>query len=135
MGRMSTRVSDTRQVVGDYYRHVNAGDWKGWLTLFDDAVVVDEQLAGHVEGIAPLQGAVGALERGYSVFQMHPLRVVVDGEEAAVFWHCEAKNAAGVPIDAHGANYFRVRKGRIVQMSTHHDTVPFRPFLDQDLSS
>jgi hypothetical protein len=40
-----------------------------------------------------------------------------------------------VPIDAHGANWFQVRQGRITRMSTHHDSVPFRPFLDQELPS
>jgi ketosteroid isomerase-like protein len=132
---MSTRVADTAQVVRDYYRFVNAGDWDGWLSLFDDAIVVDEQLAGHLEGLDKLRPAVGVLEKGYSSFQMHPVHTVVDGGEACVIWHCEAKNASGVPIDAHGANWFEVTNGRITRMSTHHDSVPFKPFIDQDLGS
>ena len=132
---MSTRLSDTATVVQEYYRHVNAGDWEAWLTLFTDDVVVDEQLAGHLEGIESLRPAVGGLRRGYSVFQMHPVHVVVQGDEACVIWHCEAKNASGVPIDAHGANWFQVRDGRIARMETHHDSVPFRPFLDQVIQS
>jgi ketosteroid isomerase-like protein len=132
---VSTGVIDTQSIVRDYYRYVNRGDWKGWLSLFDDNVVVDEQLAGHLEGIAMLRPAVGALEKGYSSFQMQALHTVVDGEQACVIWHCMAKNAKGVPIDANGANYFEVRGGRITRMSTHHDSVPFKPFVDQDLPS
>jgi ketosteroid isomerase-like protein len=132
---MSTQMADTKQVVLDYYRHVNKGDWEGWLTLFDDRIVIDEQLAGHLEGIAKLRPAVDGLRKGYSSFQMHPIHTVVSGDEACVIWHCQARNAAGVPIDAHGANYFKVQDGRIKRMSTHHDSVPYRPFLDQVLPS
>ena len=132
---MSTRVADTQQVVRSYYRHVNKGDWEGWLGLFDEHVVVDEQLAGHLEGVDKLRPAVDVLRKGYSAFQMHPMHTVVAGDEACVIWHCQAANASGVPIDAHGANYFEVRNGRITRMSTHHDSVAFGPFVNQELPS
>ena len=125
---------DTRTVIDRYYETVNAGDWPSWLALFDDHIVIDEQLAGHLEGIETLRGAVGGLERGYSKFLMHPEHVVVDGDEACVVWHCEAANASGVPIDARGANYFRVGDNKtIVYMANFHDTVPFQPFTSQKL--
>lgn len=121
----------TREVIDQYYSSVNSGDWDTWLTLFDDGVVIDEQIAGHVEGIDVLRGAVGGLKRGYSKFLMHPLHVVVQGDEACVIWHCEAANASGVPIDAKGANYFRLKNGKIAYMANFHDTVPFQPFINQ----
>jgi ketosteroid isomerase-like protein len=120
-------------VVDAYYDTVNKGDWSTWLTLFDDRIVIDEQLAGHVEGVEVLRGAVGGLERGYSKFQMHPLHTVINGDEACVIWHCEAANASGVAIDARGANYFQIRDGKITYMANFHDTVPFRPFTEQKL--
>jgi ketosteroid isomerase-like protein len=131
---VSTRVADTQQVVRDYYRAVNSGNWEAWLGLFADNAIVDEQLAGHLEGIDSLRPAVDGLRKGYSKFQMHPMHTVVSGDEASVIWHCEAANAKGVPIDAHGANWFEVKRGRITRMSTHHDSVPFRPFLEQEPS-
>lgn len=124
---------NTKEVINKYYESVNAGDWDTWLTLFDDNIVVDEQLAGHVEGIAVLQGAVDGLKRGYSEFLMNPLEIVVEGKGACVIWHCEAANASGVPIDAKGANYFKVENGKITYMSNFHDTVPFKPFVEQNL--
>ena len=75
---------NTKEVINKYYESVNAGDWDTWLTLFDDNIVVDEQLAGHVEGIAVLQGAVDGLKRGYSKFLMNPLEIVVEGKGACV---------------------------------------------------
>lgn len=124
---------DTKQVIDAYYESVNAGDWDRWLTLFDDNVVMEEQLAGHVEGVEVLRGAVGGLKAGYSKFLMHPQYTVIDGDKAAVIWHCEAANASGVPIDARGANYFEVRDGKIVRMENFHDTVAFKPFTEQEL--
>ncbi|MDQ4069354.1 MAG: nuclear transport factor 2 family protein [Actinomycetota bacterium] len=122
-----------REVIGQYYSYVNAGDWDGWLTLMDENIVVDEQLAGHAEGAATLAGIGEVIKKGYSKFQMHPLRIVVQGEQAAVVWRTDSANAAGVPIDAIGANYFQVRNGKITYVRTIHDSVPFKPFTDQEL--
>ena len=41
---------DTRGVVNRYYELANAGDWNPWCDLFKVDTVMDEQLAGHVEG-------------------------------------------------------------------------------------
>ena len=124
---------DTREVIDRYYETVNAGDWDTWLTLFADDVVIDEQLAGHLEGVGVLRGAVGAMKKGYSKFLMLPEHVVIEAEQAAVVWHCEAANATGVPIDVRGANYFRVEESKIVYMANFHDKGAFAPFTSQKL--
>lgn len=124
---------DTKEVIEKYYGTVNAGDWDSWLTLFDDHVVVDEQLAGHVEGIEVMRGAVDGLKKGYSRFRNEPKHTVIDGNEACVISHISAANASGVPIEAEVANYFRMENGKIAYMSNFHDTVPFQPFLNQEL--
>ena len=124
---------DTRQVIETYYDSVNRGDWKTWLTLFKDDVEIDEQLAGHVEGIDVLRGAVGVMERGYSKFEYVPRHIVVDGDEAAVVSHISAANASGEAIEADVANYFKVEDGKISYMANFHDSVPFQPFTSQDL--
>ncbi|MBV9691935.1 MAG: nuclear transport factor 2 family protein [Ktedonobacteraceae bacterium] len=124
---------NTRDVVIAYYELVNKGDWDSWLTLFDDNVVIDEQLAGHVEGIGVLRGAIDGMKKGYSKFQNQPKHVVIDGNEACVVSHISAANASGVPIEANVANYFRLENGKIKYMANFHDTVPFGPFVNQKL--
>jgi ketosteroid isomerase-like protein len=124
---------DTRQIIDRYYQTVNDGDWQSWLTLFQDNVVIDEQLAGHVEGIGVLQGAVGMMEKGYSKFQNVPKHVVVNGDEACVISHISAANAKGEPIEANVANYFRIKDGKIAYMANFHDSRPFDPFVNQKL--
>jgi ketosteroid isomerase-like protein len=123
----------TREVIDKYYESANAGDWDTWLTLFKDDVVIDEQLAGHVEGIEVLRGAIDVMERGYSRFQNVPRHIVVDGDEAAVVSHISAANASGEPIEAEVANYFRLEDGKIAYMANFHDSVPFEPFTSQEL--
>ncbi|MGH9265193.1 MAG: nuclear transport factor 2 family protein [Acidimicrobiales bacterium] len=120
-----------REVIGQYYNYVNAGDWDGWLTLMDDDLVVDEQIDGHVEGKSNILGIGDHFRKVYSKFLMHPMHIIVQGEQAAVIWQNESANAAGVPISAIGANYFQVRNGKITYMRTIHDTVPFKPMTDQ----
>ena len=88
----------TKDVIEKYYDCVNRGAWNDWLTLFTVDVSGDEQLAGHFEGIAVLRGAIGAISYGYSKFQMIPLHIVVEGDQAAVIWRCEAANRAGTTI-------------------------------------
>jgi ketosteroid isomerase-like protein len=130
---VSANVRTTQDVIDAYYQTVNAGDWDMWLTLFADDIKMDEQLAGPVSGIKTLRDGVGGLKKGYSKFQMHPLHTVIEGDNATVIWHCVAANAAGVPIDAKGANYFEIKGGVITYMANFHDTVPFKPFTEQKL--
>jgi ketosteroid isomerase-like protein len=124
---------DPRDVLIAYYRTANAGDWQEWLTLFQEDVVIDEQLAGHVEGLDILRGAIGGMEKGYSRFQNVPREMVVQGSNAAVVSHISAANAAGEPIEAEVTNYFQFRDGKIAYMANFHDTRPFDPFVNQKL--
>ena len=121
----------TRETIEAYYASVNRGDWETWLTLFKDDIVIDEQLAGHVEGIEILRGAIGGMKSGYSKFQNVPKHIVVEGNEATCVSHISAANAAGVPIEAEVANYFRLEDGKIAYMANFHDTRPFDPFVHQ----
>lgn len=129
-----SNTEETRAVIDTYYALVNRGDWDTWLTLFDDKLVVDEQLAGHVEGIDIWRAGVSAIKKGYSRFNNYPKHIVIDGNEACVVSHISAANASGVPIEADVANYFRLENGKIKYMANFHDTVPFAPFVNQKLS-
>jgi len=129
----------TREVVDTYYKCVNGDDWTTWLTLFAEDVVGDEQLAGHFKGISVLNDAVTTISTGYKPFRMWPQETIIDGEEACVIWKNESKNANGVPVayptdpdrPVIGANYFRVRDGKITYMRTIHDSLPFRPYSEK----
>ncbi len=124
---------NAKDLIEKYYESANAGDWNTWLSLFDKNVVVDEQLAGHVEGISVLEGTIDGIERGYSKFQNNPQHIVINGNEACVVSHISAANASGVPIEANVANYFRLKDGLIAYMANFHDTRPFDPFVNQNL--
>lgn len=127
-------MMSTREVIDRYYALANAGDWENWVELFDENCVVDEQIAGHAEGAAVLRGAIDGIRKGYAKFQNVPKHIVVNGDEAAVVSHISAANAAGVPIEANVANYFQLRDGKIAYMANFHDTVPFKPFIEQTLT-
>ena len=124
---------DPRDVINAYYKSVNAGDWQTWLSLFRENVVIDEQLAGHAEGIDSLRSAIDGMEKGYSKFQNVPKHIVCQGDEAAVHSHISAANAEGEPIEAEVANYFKLQDGKIAYMANFHDTRPFDPFVNQKL--
>ena len=123
-----------QDIITKYYESANAGDWNTWVSLFADNMVMDEQLAGHLEGIETLRGAIGGIERGYSKFQNLPQHTVINGNEACVVSHISAANASGVPIEANVSNYFRIEDSKISYMANFHDTRPFDPFVNQKFS-
>jgi ketosteroid isomerase-like protein len=125
---------NTQDIINKYYESANAGDWNTWVSLFADNMVMDEQLAGHLEGIETLRGAIGGLETGYSRFQNQPQHTVINGNEACVVSHISAANASGVAIEANVANYFRIENSKIIYMANFHDTRPFDPFVNQILN-
>lgn len=120
---------DTREVVTRYYEYANTGDWNSWCDLFADDTIVDEQLAGRVEGRETLRSMMAGFPQMYAAFANVPSSVVVSDGQAAVVSHISARSAGGEAIEAAAANYFRVVDGEIAYMANFHDTVPFRPVL------
>ena len=115
---------NTREIVTEYFECVNSGRWDDYLTLFDDNVIMDEQLMGHLEGIAAVRAGVEQL-RNAPEFQNQPLEIVVEGDRAMAVWHITAIGPGGVSIEATGANFYRMAGGKIVYFANYHDTAPF----------
>jgi len=115
-----------RDVVRRYYELANAADWDAWTDLFAPDQVMDEQLAGHVEGRETLREMMRGFPDLYTSFKNEPRFIVTDDEQAAVLSHISAVTPAGVSISADVMNYFRVVDDQIVYMANVHDTVPFR---------
>jgi ketosteroid isomerase-like protein len=126
-------MMNTREVIDTYYQYANAGNWDAWCGLFSEDQIMDEQLAGHIEGLSKLRALMAGMKRAYSKFQNVPKHIVINGDEAGVVSHISAANAAGVPIEANIMNYFRLKDGKIVYMANYHDTRPFDPFVNQEL--
>ncbi|KPI02583.1 protein of unknown function DUF1486 [Actinobacteria bacterium OK074] len=118
---------NTRDVVTRYYELANTGDWDRWCDLFAPEQVMDEQLAGHVEGRETLREMMKGFPSMYARFANVPVHVVVEGEQAAVISHISAQSVGGASVEADVCNYFRIVGGQITYMSNHHDSVPFAP--------
>jgi ketosteroid isomerase-like protein len=122
-----------RAIIEQYYKHANAGNWKAWCDLFADDMVMDEQLAGHIEGLATLRPMMDGMGEAYAKFQNVPKSILVDGDQGAVVSHISARAAKypDQPIEAEVMNYFRFKDGKITYMANFHDSRPFKPFLKQ----
>lgn len=126
-------MMDTRTIVEKYYEYANAGRWDEWTDLFSENAVLDEQLAGRVQGRETLRPLAHGLGTAYKKFVNTPLHIVVEGNRAAAKSHISAA-AAKYPdeaIEADVVNYFEIINGEIAYMSNHHDSKPFEPFLRQ----
>ncbi|MFC9296538.1 nuclear transport factor 2 family protein [Streptomyces sp. NPDC057011] len=119
---------DAKQILQKYYEYANAGDWDRWCDLFADDQVMDEQLAGHIEGLDVLRSMMKGLGTMYRVFRNEPVHFIVDGagEKAAAVSHLTAVSASGEAIEAEVMNFFRIVDGKIAYMANYHDTVPFQ---------
>ncbi|MFI7603461.1 nuclear transport factor 2 family protein [Actinoplanes sp. NPDC049681] len=120
---------DTASIVTRYYELANAGNWDAWCDLFAADQVMDEQLAGHVEGRETLRAMMAGFPAMYASFENHPHEVIVDGGKAGVVSHISAVVPGGGRIEADVMNYFHVVGGEIVYMANFHDTLPFRAVL------
>lgn len=120
-------------IIKQYYEHANAGNWDAWCDLFAEDQEMDEQLAGHISGLATLRGMMAGMGTAYAKFQNVPKTMFVSGDEGAVVSHISALAAKypDVPIEAEVMNYFKFRDGKIAYMANFHDSKPFAPFLRQ----
>ena len=116
----------TRDVITRYYELANLGAWDAWTDLFAPDLVMDEQLAGHIEGQQVLREMMRGFPSLYPSFRNTPAHILIDGSAAAVISHISATTAAGVPIEADVANYFVLAGDRIIYLANFHDTVPFK---------
>lgn len=117
--------ASTHDVITTYYTLANAGDWDAWCDLFAPDLVMDEQLAGRVEGQQTLRQMMAGFPQLYASFANVPEHVVVDGDTAAVISTLTATTPQGAEITARVANYFRLRDGQIAYLANFHDTAPF----------
>lgn len=119
----------TREIIDRYYQFANAGRWDEWCDLFADHLVMDEQLAGHLEGLQTLRNMMAGFGDTYARFANVPQHVVVDGDQAVVLSHISAvaRESPDRPIEADVANYFQLADGKIAYFKNVHDTRPFAP--------
>lgn len=116
---------DTREIVHRYYELANRGAWDEWCELFAPDHVMDEQLAGRVEGRETLREMMRGFPELYAEFANEPVHVVVAQGRAAVVSRITARTASGAAVEAAVCNFFQVEDGLITYMSNHHDSAPF----------
>ncbi len=119
-------MTNIKELMRKYYKAGSTGDWQTWQVLLDDKVVMDEQLAGRLEGSSAMKAILDRIQTHYTKFDMRPHYMVAEGNEVCTGWQLEAVTSNGVPINATGAHYCRFENGKIVYMSNFHDTVPWK---------
>ena len=115
----------TREVIEKYFECINSGDWETWVTLFDDCVVMDEALTGHLEGIQAMKGSADDIKKEFSKFENHIKEIVVEGNKGMVVCRIEAVTTGGASLESTGANYYQIEDGKIVYIASFHDKGPF----------
>ena len=63
---------DNRKIIDSYYEYANAGKWMEWCDLFAENQEMDEQLAGHISGLATLRDMMRGMGQAYAKFQNVP---------------------------------------------------------------
>lgn len=120
-----------KEIIDKYYEYANAGDWDAWCDLFAEDQLMDEQLAGRIEGLSALRSIMSGMDLTYSKFQNVPQNVIISDDEGAVVSNISAANLSGENIEANVMNYFRFKNGKISYMANFHDSRPFAPILNQ----
>jgi ketosteroid isomerase-like protein len=115
----------TREVIEKYYQLANKGEWDAWCDLFTTDQVMDEQLAGHIEGQQTLRTMMKGFPQMYASFTNEPRHILAEGGTAAAVSHITAVTHSGATIEAEVCNYFELTGDAISYMANFHDTVPF----------
>lgn len=123
----------TKEIIESYFENANAGNWDAWCDLFAEDCVMQEQLAGRIEGRETLRGIVKGFPEAYAKFQNVPKEIFTEGNKGAAVTHISAlaSKHQDQPIEADVMNYFVIDNGLISYMQNFHDSRPFKPFLDQ----
>ncbi|MGE5787880.1 MAG: MBL fold metallo-hydrolase, partial [Myxococcales bacterium] len=127
---IGTSVED---VIRCYFACVNEARWNDYFALFAEDVILDDQMAGHTEGIANVRGVIPLFQSLAALpnFRSELLQVFVDVDEehAVALWHMRLNAPDGTPVEARGSNLFWVHEGKIRYLRTIHDTAPFQPLF------
>jgi ketosteroid isomerase-like protein len=118
---------NVKDIIERYYEYANAGAWDKWCDLFAEDMVMEEQLAGTIEGQPKLRSMMAGFPAMYTSFANHWGHILVEGNEAAAVSHITAVTPSGQTIEANVMNYFQLYDGHIIYLANFHDTVPFRP--------
>lgn len=86
---------------------------------------MEDALSLRLQGVAALRGSADGIKQGFKRFTNQIVEMVVEGDKALVVCRIEAETAAGVPLESTGANFYRIRDGKIAYMSSYHDPTPF----------
>jgi ketosteroid isomerase-like protein len=121
-----TDTKELKELMTKYYKAGSTADWTTLQELLHENVVVDEQLAGHLEGHPAMKALYEGIQKSYKSFDMCPEHMVAEGNEICVGWQVNALTSNGVPIHATGAHYCRIENGKIVYMTNFHDTIPWK---------
>ncbi len=124
---------DIPKIIDKYYELANKCAWSEWCDLFSEDVIIHEQLAGAIDGLPTLKSMMSGMDSGYARFKNIPKHIIIQENEAAVVSHISARAAKSpdIPIEADVMNYFKFKEGKVIYMANFHDSVPFKPFLEQ----
>src|SRR5271157_3634315 len=99
---------DNHETIRKYFEFANAGKWDAWCDLFTDDMVMDEQLAGHIIGLAALRPMMAGMGQAYGKFQNVLKSLLVEEDTGASLSHISALAAKypAEPIEADVMNIF-----------------------------
>lgn len=113
-----------KEVVIKYFECVNSGRWDDYLDLFADDIVMEEQLLGHIEGKEALAKGIEGL-RDNPDFRNFPLEIVAEDDKVMATWNIKSPKPDGSTLDLKGANFYKIKDGKIVYFANFHDTAVF----------
>jgi hypothetical protein len=69
---------EIRKIIDTYYELANKGKWNEWCDLFSSDVIINEQLAGAIEGLSTLKSMMQGMDKGYSHFANIPKHIILE---------------------------------------------------------
>ncbi len=121
---------NAKDIVIKYFEGINNHDWDIWLSLFDDNVIIDEAVSGHMEGIHSMKESIEGIKNNFSKFKNNIQEIVAESNKVMVVCRIEATTMNGFSFESTGANFYNIANGKIIYMASFHDKEIFIKAFD-----
>lgn len=115
-------TDETRAVIDQFYGAYTTGGLEAMLALIADDAVVTFVGHGTFRGMDEIRRYMTWAGPQLPELQFNVLAKIVDGDRAAVTWDETGKTRAGADWEAVGVDTYRIRNGKISELTVHGDT-------------
>lgn len=127
---LDDQSQQTRQVIDRFYEAYISGNQQGILDLLAEDAEVTFNGHGTFRGLKEIQAYMTWAAAQLPTLSFTVTAKIIEGDRAAVTWDETGVTAHGEPWTAIGVDVYRVRGGKVAELTVYTDTDKVARLLD-----